>query len=303
MFSKQFTATLCLIGAAFIWGSAFVAQTTGMEFVGPLTFTNIRFIIGGFLVLPFALKEVPRLNNLIKKKRLIIIILLTGFCLLMGSYLQQYALQYTKIGNAAFLTILYVPFVPIISRFFLKKSIHWSIWVSVSICLIGSYYLTIENSFEAQFADFLVIICAVFFALHCILIDEYFEIVDAPFSLASAQFLLCFIYSLPFMFIFENPTIDGILKESFEILYVGVMSVGIAYTLQVIGQRIVKPSTAAITFSLEGVFGALAAWIILSQFLTIIQIFGCFLILLGVLTAQLIPLFSKGAASNRYHTD
>ncbi|MDB2360168.1 DMT family transporter [Alphaproteobacteria bacterium] len=303
MFSKQFTATLCLIGAALIWGTAFVAQTTGMEFVGPLTFTNIRFIIGGLLVLPFALKEVSRFNNLIKKKRLIIIILLTGFCLLMGSYLQQYALQYTKIGNAAFLTILYVPFVPIISRFFLKKSIHWSIWVSVSICLIGSYYLTIENSFEAQFADFLVIICAVFFALHCILIDEYFEIVDAPFSLASAQFLLCFIYSLPFMFIFENPTIDGILKESFEILYVGVMSVGIAYTLQVIGQRIVKPSTAAITFSLEGVFGALAAWIILSQFLTIIQIFGCFLILLGVLTAQLIPLFSKGAASNRYHTE
>ena len=303
MFSKQFTATLCLIGAALIWGTAFVAQTTDMEFVGPLTFTNIRFIIGGLLVLPFALKEVSRFNNLIKKKRLIIIILLTGFCLLMGSYLQQYALQYTKIGNAAFLTILYVPFVPIISRFFLKKSIHWSIWVSVSICLIGSYYLTIENSFEAQFADFLVIICAVFFALHCILIDEYFEIVDAPFSLASAQFLLCFIYSLPFMFIFENPTIDGILKESFEILYVGVMSVGIAYTLQVIGQRIVKPSTAAITFSLEGVFGALAAWIILSQFLTIIQIFGCFLILLGVLTAQLIPLFSKGAASNRYHTE
>lgn len=303
MFSKQFTATLCLIGAALIWGTAFVAQTTGMEFVGPLTFTNIRFIIGGLLVLPFAIKEIPRFNNLIKKRKLIIIILLTGFCLLMGSYLQQYALQYTKIGNAAFLTILYVPFVPIISRFFLRKKIHWSIWVSVSICLIGSYYLTIENSFEAQFADFLVVICAIFFALHCILIDEYFEIVDAPFSLATAQFLLCFIYSLPFMFIFENPTIDGILKESFELLYVGVMSVGIAYTLQVIGQRFVKPSTAAITFSLEGVFGALAAWIILSQFLTVIQIFGCFLILLGVLTAQLIPLFSKGAASNRYYTD
>ena len=303
MFSKQFLSTLCLIGAALIWGTAFVAQTTGMEFVGPLTFTNIRFIIGGLLVLPFAIKEIPRFNNLIKKKRLIVVILLTGFCLLMGSYLQQYALQYTKIGNAAFLTILYVPFVPIISRFFLKKKIHWSIWMSVSICLIGSYYLTIDSSFEAQFADFLVVICALFFALHCILIDEYFEIVDAPFSLASAQFLLCFFYSLPFMFIFENPTIDGILKESFELLYVGVMSVGIAYTLQVIGQRFVKPSTAAITFSLEGVFGALAAWIILSQILTTIQIFGCFLILLGVLAAQLIPLFSKGAASNRYYSD
>ena len=97
---------------------------------------------------------------------------------------------------------------PIISRFFLKKKIHWSIWLSVSICLIGSYYLTLENSFEAQFADILVIVCALFFAIHCILIDEYFEIINAPFTLASSQFLLCFFYSLPFIFIFENPKIN-----------------------------------------------------------------------------------------------
>ncbi len=303
MFSKQFLSTLCLIGAALIWGTAFVAQTTGMEHVGPLTFTNIRFIIGGLLVFPFAIKELPRFNSSINKKKLIVIILLTGLCLLLGSYLQQYALQYTKIGNAAFLTILYVPFVPIISRFILRRRIHWSIWVSVSICLIGSYFLTIENSFDAQFADFLVVVCALFFALHCILIDEYFEIVDAPFTLATSQFLLCFIYSLPFMFIFENPTFEGIYKESFELLYVGVMSVGIAYTLQVIGQRYVRPSTAAITFSLEGVFGALAAWIILSQILSSTQIFGCLLILIGVLAAQLIPLINKEAASNRYYSE
>ena len=303
MFSKQFLSTLCLVGAALIWGTAFVAQTTGMEYVGPLTFTNIRFIIGGLLVLPFAIKELPKFKSLLKKKKLIVIVLFTGLCLLLGSYLQQYALQYTKIGNAAFLTILYVPFVPIISRFFLRKRIHWSIWVSVSICLIGSYFLTIENSFDAQFADFLVVICALFFALHCILIDEYFEIVDAPFTLATSQFLLCFIYSLPFVFIFENPTFEGIYKELFELLYVGVMSVGIAYTLQVIGQRYVKPSTAAITFSLEGVFGALAAWVILAQLLSPIQIFGCFLILIGVLAAQLIPLINKEAASNRFYSE
>ncbi len=303
MFSKQFLSTLCLVGAALIWGTAFVAQTTGMEYVGPLTFTNIRFIIGGLLVLPFAIKELPKFKSILKKKKLIVVVLFTGLCLLLGSYLQQYALQYTKIGNAAFLTILYVPFVPIISRFFLRKRIHWSIWVSVSICLIGSYFLTIENSFDAQFADFLVVICALFFALHCILIDEYFEIVDAPFTLATSQFLLCFIYSLPFVFIFENPTFEGIYKESFELLYVGVMSVGIAYTLQVIGQRYVKPSTAAITFSLEGVFGALAAWVILAQLLSSIQIFGCFLILIGVLAAQLIPLINKEAASNRFYSE
>ena len=302
MFSKQLFSNICLIVAALIWGTAFVAQTTGMEHIGPLTFTNLRFLIGGLIVLPLAIKEIPNFKKSLNKK-LIIIILLTGLSLLMGTYLQQYALQYTKIGNAAFLTILYVPFVPIISRFILKKRIHWSIWVSVSICLVGSYYLTVGNSFEAQFADFLVVVCAIFFALHCILIDEYFEIVNAPFTLATSQFLLCFLYSLPFVFIFEDPSLKGIYMELFELLYVGVMSSGIAYTLQIFGQRYVKPSTAAITFSLEGVFGSLAAWIILSQILTTIQIFGCFLILLGVLTAQLIPLINKEAASSRYYSE
>ena len=303
MFSKHIFSNICLIVASLIWGTAFVAQTTGMDHIGPLTFTNIRFLIGGLIVFPLAIKEIPRFKKLLKKKKLFIIIFLTGLSLLLGTFLQQYALQYTKIGNAAFLTILYVPFVPIISRFILKKKIHWSIWLSVSICLIGSYYLTVENSFDAQFADFLVIICALFFALHCIFIDEYFEIVDAPFTLATSQFLLCFLYSLPFVFIFENPTLIGIKKEIFELLYVGVLSSGVAYTLQIIGQRYVKPSTAAITFSLEGVFGSLAAWIILSQFLTPIQIFGCFLILVGVLTAQLIPLINKEAASSRYYSE
>ena len=302
MFSKQLFSNICLIVAALIWGTAFVAQTTGMEHIGPLTFTNLRFLIGGLIVLPLAVKEIPNFKKSLNK-RLIIIILLTGLSLLMGTYLQQYALQYTKIGNAAFLTILYVPFVPIISRFILKKRIHWSIWVSVSICLVGSYYLTVGNSFEAQFADFLVVVCAIFFALHCILIDEYFEIVNAPFTLATSQFLLCFLYSLPFVFIFEDPSLKGIYMELFELLYVGVMSSGIAYTLQIFGQRYVKPSTAAITFSLEGVFGSLAAWIILSQMLTTTQIFGCFLILLGVLTAQLIPLINKEAASSRYYSE
>ena len=302
MFSKQLFSNICLIVAALIWGTAFVAQTTGMEHIGPLTFTNLRFLIGGLIVLPLAIKEIPNFKKSLNKK-LIIIILLTGLSLLMGTYLQQYALQYTKIGNAAFLTILYVPFVPIISRFILKKRIHWSIWVSVSICLVGSYYLTVGNSFEAQFADFLVVVCAIFFALHCILIDEYFEIVNAPFTLATSQFLLCFFYSLPFVFIFEDPSLKGIYMELFELLYVGVMSSGIAYTLQIFGQRYVKPSTAAITFSLEGVFGSLAAWIILSQMLTTTQIFGCFLILLGVLTAQLIPLINKEAASSRYYSE
>ena len=301
--SKQFTATILLILAALIWGTAFVAQSTGMEFIGPLTFTNIRFLIGALLVAPLAFKERELFFNVedAKKIKLYIILFLTGCSLLMGSYLQQYALLYTKIGNAAFLTILYVPFVPIISRFFLKKKIHWSIWFSVSICLIGSYYLTSQSDFEAQFADILVVICAIFFAIHCILIDEFFEIIDAPFTLASTQFFICFIISLPLIYIFEEPTLSGIYKELFEILYVGIMSTGIAYTLQIIGQRYVKPSTAAITFSLEGVFGALSAWIILGQFLTFVQMIGCLLIIVGVLIAQLIPFINQEAADQRFY--
>ena len=210
-------------------------------------------------------------------------------------------MQYTKVGNAAFLTILYVPFVPIISRFFLGKKIHWSIWVSVSICLVGSYYLTTGNSFEAQSADILVALCAVFFALHCILIDEFFEIINAPYSLAFYQFGICFLISLPLMFAFEEPTISGIYEEIGQLLYVGIMSTGVAYTLQIIGQRFVKPSTAVITLSLEGVFAAITAWIILSQILTSIQIIGCSLIIVGVLVAQLIPLLNQDAADQRYH--
>ena len=303
MFSRQFSATAALILASLIWGTAFVAQTTGMDFIGPITFINVRFFIGTIIILPLAFIERDTFFKIeeVKKKKLYLIIFLTGCSLFVGSFLQQYALQYTKVGNAAFLTILYVPFVPIISRFFLGKKIHWSIWVSVSICLVGSYYLTTGNSFEAQSADILVALCAVFFALHCILIDEFFEILNAPYSLAFYQFGICFLISLPLMFVFEEPTISGIYEEIGQLLYVGIMSTGVAYTLQIIGQRFVKPSTAVITLSLEGVFAAITAWIILSQILTSIQIIGCSLIIVGVLVAQLIPLLNQDAADQRYH--
>tara|TARA_B100000767_G_scaffold141565_1_gene133742 strand:+ start:401 stop:1318 length:918 start_codon:yes stop_codon:yes gene_type:complete len=303
MFSKQFSATIFLILASIIWGTAFVAQTTGMDFIGPLTFINVRFIIGTLIILPLAFFERDIFFKVEEahRKKLYFIIFLTGCSLFVGSFLQQYALQYTKVGNAAFLTILYVPFVPIISRFFLGKKIHWSIWVSVSICLLGSYYLTTGNSFEAQSADILVALCAVFFALHCIFIDEFFEIINAPFSLAFYQFGICFILSFPLMFIFEEPSFSGIYQEIGQLLYVGIMSTGVAYTFQIIGQRYVKPSTAVVTLSLEGVFAALTAWIILTQMLSSIQIIGCTLIIIGVLVAQLIPLMNKDAASQRYH--
>ena len=303
MFSKQFSATIFLILASIIWGTALVAQTTGMDFIGPLTFINVRFIIGTLIILPLAFFERDIFFKVEEahRKKLYFIIFLTGCSLFVGSFLQQYALQYTKVGNAAFLTILYVPFVPIISRFFLGKKIHWSIWVSVSICLLGSYYLTTGNSFEAQSADILVALCAVFFALHCIFIDEFFEIINAPFSLAFYQFGICFILSFPLMFIFEEPSFSGIYQEIGQLLYVGIMSTGVAYTFQIIGQRYVKPSTAVVTLSLEGVFAALTAWIILTQMLSSIQIIGCTLIIVGVLVAQLIPLMNKDAASQRYH--
>ena len=253
-------------------------------------------------MLPLALKESNVILGLSdhKKKKLYVIIFLTGLSLFIGSSLQQYALQFTKVSNAAFLTILYVPFVPIISRFFLGKKVHWSIWVSVSICLVGSYYLTTGNSFEAQSADILVALCAVFFAVHTILIDEYLDIVNAPYSLAFYQFGICFLMSLPLMFIFEDPSISGVYQEIWQLLYVGIMSTGFAYTFQIIGQRHVKPSTAVITLSLEGVFAALAAWIIIAQIPNLYSMIGLGLIIIGVLIAQLIPLVNQEAANQRY---
>ena len=286
------SALLC----TFIWGTTFIAQDTGMDDIGPFTFNAVRFFVGFLAILPLVfLFEVKKYNLEFKKdnrlfSRLTIII---GFSLFFGSALQQVALLYTDVANAAFFTIFYVPLVPIIVFLFRKKKIHWSVWPSVCLCLLGGYLLT--NFFDAtvRLGDSLVILGAVFWSFHIIYTDIFIKKFNLPLTLGAAQTLIVAILSFIVGAVYEECILENILKEIIPILYAGVLSGGFAFVLQIYAQRNISPAPAAIIFSLEGVFATIAAWILLSQVLEINNILGCTFILCGVLISQLVPLINQ----------
>ncbi len=216
-----------------------------------------------------------------------------GLFLFLGTYLQQAALLYTDVANAAFFTIFYVPMVPIIIFFIYSKSIHWSIWPAVIFCIIGVYFLSDFSNATVRLGDTLVIGCALFWALHIIFIGNFIKVFDLPLFFGSLQALIVSLFSIVFAIIFETITIANILNESVSIVYAGVLSGGVAFTLQIYAQKNILAAPAAIIFSLEGVFATIAAWIILDQVLGFDNIIGCFLILLGVLFSQLFPIYEK----------
>ena len=286
------SALLC----TFIWGTTFIAQDTGMDDIGPFTFNAVRFFVGFLAILPLVfLFEVKKYNLEFKKdnrlfSRLTIII---GFSLFFGSALQQVALLYTDVANAAFFTIFYVPLVPIIVFLFRKKKIHWSVWPSVCLCLLGGYLLT--NFFDAtvRLGDSLVILGALFWSFHIIYTDIFIKKFNLPLTLGAAQTLIVAILSFIVGAVYEEFILENILKEIIPILYAGVLSGGFAFVLQIYAQRNISPAPAAIIFSLEGVFATIAAWILLSQVLEINNILGCTFILCGVLISQLVPLINQ----------
>lgn len=286
------SALLC----TFIWGTTFIAQDTGMDDIGPFTFNAVRFFVGFLAILPLVfLFEVKKYSLEFKKdnrlfSRLTIII---GFSLFFGSALQQVALLYTDVANAAFFTIFYVPLVPIIVFLFRKKKIHWSVWPSVCLCLLGGYLLT--NFFDAtvRLGDSLVILGALFWSFHIIYTDIFIKKFNLPLTLGAAQTLIVAILSFIVGAVYEEFILENILKEIIPILYAGVLSGGFAFVLQIYAQRNISPAPAAIIFSLEGVFATIAAWILLSQVLEINNILGCIFILCGVLISQLIPLINQ----------
>ena len=287
-----FKGNLYLLLASFIWGTTFVAQTTGMGFVGPLTFTFSRFFLGALTVIPFLIVyEINVFSIIIKRYKTLLLIFATGLTLGSAATIQQYALLYTDVSNAAFITALYVPIVPLILKIFFRKYLHWSIWIAVIICLIGLYFLTAdENTKIGNISDILLISAAFLFAVQIILNDIYLQKNKAPFSFAFYQYLIIFIITLFLALIFEKPTIYGIKNEFFEIFYAGAISVGIAYTLQILGQNKTRPAPAAIILSMEAVFAAIAAWILIGQTMDITKIIGCFLIFIGIIIAQIFPL-------------
>ncbi len=289
-----FSALLC----TFIWGTTFIAQDTGMDDIGPFTFNAVRFFVGFLAIVPLALLfEVQKFKSEFKidLKTFVILSFLIGLSLFLGSALQQVALLYTDVANAAFFTIFYVPMVPIIIFIFKKKSIHWSVWPSVVLCLIGGYLLTNFYDATIRFGDTLVVLGALFWSTHIIFTGIIVTKYDLPLTLGAIQTLLVAIFSFVIGIIYEEFIIENILNEIDSILYAGILSGGFAFVLQIYAQKNITPAPAAIIFSLEGVFATVAAWFLLNQILGINNLLGCFFILCGVLLSQLLPLIKTSS--------
>ena len=286
------SALLCTL----IWGTTFIAQDTGMEFIGPYVFNTVRFFVGFLALIPFYLiLEKKNTATIISKNRskFIYLAILIGIFLFLASALQQVALLYTDVANAAFFTIFYVPMVPIIVFFLFKKTIHWSVWPAVILCVFGGYFLTNFQDATVKLGDSLVLIGALFWSLHIIFIGIIVEEFNAPILIGLVQTLIVSICSLILALFYEEFILVNILNQKIQILYAGVLSGGIAFVLQIYAQRNIKPAPSAIIFSLEGVFATVAAWIILSQVLNFNNILGCCFILIGVLISQIIPEIKK----------
>ena len=287
-----FSALLC----TFIWGTTFIAQDTGMDNIGPFTFNAVRFFVGFLAITPLMiLFEFKHFKSEFKldKKTFVIYSLLIGLSLFLGSALQQVALLYTDVANAAFFTIFYVPIVPIIAYFLFSQKIHWSIWPSVVSCVLGGYFLSDIYNVDVRFGDSLVLIGAVFWALHIIYIGKIIKKFNIPFFIALLQNLIVATLSFVLVLLFEEIDFAKIKLETIEILYAGILSGGFAFVLQIYAQKNITPAPAAIIFSLEGVFATIAAWFLLSQILNLNNILGCLFILCGVLISQLLPLMRK----------
>ena len=293
---KKAISFICLVFCTLIWGTAFIAQATGMDNIGPFTFNSARFYVGFLAVAPFVfLFEKKKIKQQIKNKtsEFLKLIIPVGIFLFLGCIFQQVSLLYTDVANSAFFTIFYVPMVPIIVYFLFSEKLHWSIWPSVFACVLGGYFLSDINNVEVRFGDTLVLIGAVFWALHIIYIGKIILKFDLPFFIALMQNLIVATLSFVLVLIFEEIDFSKIKLETIEILYAGILSGGAAFALQLFGQKNISAAPAAIVMSLEGVVAAISAWIILNQILDINNVIGCLLILSGVLLSQLAPIYEK----------
>ena len=287
-----FSALLC----TFIWGTTFVAQDTGMDDIGPFTFNAVRFFVGFLAILPLVfLFELKKLKEELKLniKYFFRLSFFIGSSLFLASALQQVSLLYTDVANAAFFTIFYVPMVPIIIFLFRKDSIHWSVWPSVVLCLIGGYLLTNFHDATVRLGDSLVLLGALFWSTHIIFVGIMIAKFNIPLTIGAIQTFLVAFFSFIVGIIYEEFVFENIYKEIDSILYAGVLSGGLAFVLQIYAQKNITPAPAAIIFSLEGVFATVSAWFLLNQILDINNLVGCFLILIGVLLSQLLPILKN----------
>lgn len=286
------TNNFLLALTALIWGSAFAAQSVGMDYLGPFTFNSIRSVMGGIVLLPviFILKRQDRKSGKTKtpagsRKTLIIGGICCGAALAVASSLQQIGIMYTTAGKAGFITALYILIVPILGLF-LGKRAGVKVWIGVGLAVVGMYFLCITDGFSISKGDFLVFLCAIVFSIHILVIDYFAPKVDGV-GLSCIQFFVCGILCAVPMLVQEQPQIGEILAAWMPLAYAGVLSCGVAYTLQVIAQKNTDPTVASLILSLESVFSVFAGWVILRERLSGRELFGCALVFAAVLLAQL----------------
>lgn len=281
-----------LLLAAVIWGTGFVAQRKGMDFVGPMTFTGLRFVLGGLVLLPVLLHQHIRKPAGKSDKRFLILgSCIAGLMLFAGAALQQVGLVTTEAGKAGFITGLYVVIVAVIG-IFLGHRVGWGVWLGSCLAIVGMYFLSVKESFTIEPGDVFVLCGAFFWAVHVQIIGYLAKRVN-PLSLACVQFFACGIVSLCVALFSETISLEMIWQGGGAILYGGVMSVGIAFSLQVVSQRTSPPAHAAIIMSMEAVFATLAGWLMLNEMLDGRALMGCGLMLAGMLSVQLIPLLRQ----------
>ena len=290
MKTGQMRNSLLLLLTAFIWGAAFVAQSVGGEAVGCFTFNGVRSLIGALVLLPVIwlmdAKKKKELKEKEDQRTLIIGGICCGVMLCIASNFQQFGISFTTVGKAGFITAMYILIVPILGLF-MKKKPGLQVWLGVVLAVMGLYLLCMTSeSFSLSKGDFLVLICAGFFSLHILIIDYFSPKVDGV-RMSCIQFFVCGVISTAIAFVFENPSFSAILSGWLPILYAGVLSCGVAYTLQIVGQKNMDPTVASLILSLESVFSVLAGWVILHQTLSVRELFGCVLMFLAIILAQL----------------
>ena len=295
--SKQMQGNLMLLVTALIWGSAFVAQSAGMEYVGPFTYNMSRSFIGCLVLIPVVLlfrradeKEHPRTEA--ERKALnrgsIIGGIFCGLALGVASAFQQVGISMTTAGKAGFITALYIILVPILG-IFLKKKVPKIIWLCVALALVGFWMLCIKEGFSVSTGDLLCLICALCFSVHIMVIDHFTAKNTDGIMMSCVQFLVAGLLSLLMTLLFETPTWSSLWEAKITILYAGVLSSGVAYTLQILAQRHTNPTVATLLMSLESVFAALFGWLLLHETLSPKELLGCLLVFIAVILAQ-IPL-------------
>lgn len=306
MNKTQVRNSLLLLLTATIWGVAFVAQSVGMDYVGPFTFNMVRSLIGGIVLIP-CIFLLGRLNSPEKhmqkenaktgilndgaskadeRKTLLKGGICCGILFSLATNIQQIGIQYTTVGRAGFITACYIVIVPILGMLFFHKKSRALIWGAVALALVGLYLLCMTDDFGIGKGDVLVLICSVLFSLHILAIDHFSPKVDGV-KMSCIQFLVCAVLSAVPAFLTETIRIGGLLAAWAPILYAGVLSCGVAYTLQIIGQKNMNPTVASLILSLESCISVLAGWVILGQKLTAREMVGCVLMFGAIVLAQM----------------